>query len=676
MKKILNLFVAMFCATTAFAQAPATSQMSTSGQSSNNEEARYVLGLVRNGRADLLNKYFDQAPWKIQAEVDSYSDTNRVASVALFCVAVDLGNVDVVKAFVDHGYGPADLCRVQKFTNSKVIISKADAFFQDKSSSSSSTSSQTRKGWFRGRKGEFEGTKDSSTQSSQTDVMSKYTQVWYGEKKAVSTFFANPLDFASGDMFDYLWDQGFRSNNLFTKQALAEAKRLGRMDIWQYIMQNKPELLGTTPSYISQADYQALLKAAQAGPNTLAYEVLEKKLLGQVSTSAQAKRVREKLSQALKDKMASLGGNLQPADTLGYSRMDKAVAKKQSQLKKAEAAAAAKAAAQAAAEAEAEKVRQEREILKKEDYNEYAKQVSKEELAKLGEQIPVLKEWIDRTFDDEFFQNYNLGYLAVRTDSHRAYYVKLKNGQKVDLGYGKYYGVFITKIPTSNACSQTSQGYVLREADGEIRNTKSVGNTYINTFWTSDDYYYGYIIFQSEALDEVMQSRPQVTSEEREAYKAQVKQKLVQNIKDQLASRMMPALREKVGPALPNYIQEKVNEQLASDPTNLLYVIVDSFPGATKAVINGKTYKQEGGKWYVVSLGDNVAYVVCEKDGKIVVDLPYTTGEKKFYIHSAVNTLSLGLVGHLIPATKEELFRDDYSYLRNRYQRKLNEMRD
>ena len=153
MKKILNLFVAMFCATTAFAQAPATSQMSTSGQSSNNEEARYVLGLVRNGRADLLNKYFDQAPWKIQAEVDSYSDSKRVASVALFCVAVDLGNVDVVKAFVDHGYGPADLCRVQKFTTSKVIISKADAFFQDRSSSSSSTSSQTRKGWFRGRKG-------------------------------------------------------------------------------------------------------------------------------------------------------------------------------------------------------------------------------------------------------------------------------------------------------------------------------------------------------------------------------------------------------------------------------------------------------------------------------------------------------------------------------------------
>ena len=356
MKKVLALMVGLFCAVAAFAQ---EKPMASSGQSGASEEARYVLGLVRNGYADLLNKYFDAAPWKIQTEIDSYTDNTHEASIAVFCVAVDLGNVDVVKAFVEHGYGPADLCRVQRFGTKKVIISRAERLYADRSVKESSYSSSSRTGgsggvWFGplGAGGVSQGGSSSSEQGStieHKDITDKYSQVWYGEKKVVKTYFANPLDFASGEMFDYLWEQGFRSNNLFTKQALAEAKRLGRMDIWSYIMENKPELLADKPSYVSEEDYAALLQAAKAGPETLAYRVLEKGILGRIGTSAQAEQVKNRLSRELQQQLQK--GNVMPADTLGYSRMDKAVKEKAAEVKRAEERAAREKAAAAAAEA-------------------------------------------------------------------------------------------------------------------------------------------------------------------------------------------------------------------------------------------------------------------------------------------------------------------------------------
>ena len=346
----------LFCAVAAFAQ---EKPMASSGQSGASDEARYVLGLVRNGYADLLNKYFDAAPWKIQTEIDSYTDNTHEASIAVFCVAVDLGNVDVVKAFVEHGYGPADLCRVQRFGTKKVIISRAERLYADRSVKESSYSSSSRTGgngsvWFGplGAGGVSQGGSSSSEQGStieHKDITEKYSQVWYGEKKVVKTYFANPLDFASGEMFDYLWEQGFRSNNLFTKQALAEAKRLGRMDIWSYIMENKPEALADKPSYVSEEDYAALLQAAKAGPETLAYRVLEKGILGRIGTSAQAEQVKNRLSQELQQQLQK--GNVMPADTLGYSRMDKAVKEKAAEVKRAEERAAREKAAAAAAEA-------------------------------------------------------------------------------------------------------------------------------------------------------------------------------------------------------------------------------------------------------------------------------------------------------------------------------------
>lgn len=390
--KILYVWLCLLLCSGAFAQVPDRSQMSASGQSGPSEEARYVLGLVRNNRADLLNKYFDAAPWKIQTEIDVYSDANRTSSVAVFCVAVDLGYIDVVKAFVDHGYGPADLCRVQQFTIQRVIVSKADRLYTDRSKShkySSSSSDSYSRGWFSAR---GSSASSSSGYDTQNDVTEKYSQVSYGEKHVVKTYFANPLDFASGAMFDYLWEQGFRSNNLFTEQALAEAKRLKRMDVWKYIMDNKPEVLGDKPSYVSQADYEALLEAAKAGPNTLAYEALEQKLLGQVKTSSQAEEVRARLKGALEAKLAEKGPGLQAADTLGYGRMNKAVAAKSADLKaKEEAAVRARAAAAAKAKAEAEaKAKEEAEAKAKVKAEAEAKAKEKEEEKKR------LQEFVDK----------------------------------------------------------------------------------------------------------------------------------------------------------------------------------------------------------------------------------------------------------------------------------------
>ena len=356
MKKLIAIAGAFLCGITGFAK---DVSLSPEGQNSPSEKARYVLRLVRNGRVDLLNKYFDEAPWMIETEVNAYSDSSRTVSVALFCVAVELGNVDVVKAFVEHGYGPADLCRVQRFGTKKVIISRAERLYADRSVKESSYSSSSRTGgsggvWFGplGAGGVSQGGSSSSEQGStieHKDITEKYSQVWYGEKKVVKTYFANPLDFASGEMFDYLWEQGFRSNNLFTKQALAEAKRLGRMDIWTYIMENKPELLADKPSYVSEEDYAALLQAAKAGPETLAYRVLEKGILGRIGTSAQAEQVKQRLSRELQQQLQK--GNVMPADTLGYSRMDKAVKEKAAEVKRAEERAAREKAAAAAAEA-------------------------------------------------------------------------------------------------------------------------------------------------------------------------------------------------------------------------------------------------------------------------------------------------------------------------------------
>lgn len=324
MKRILLSIIVSFMCGITMAQDLDKSKMSNRGQEGASEEARYVLGLVRNGYADKLNKYFDQEPWRIQTEIHVYKDAGLNSSLSIFCVAVDLGNIEVVKAFIEHGIGPKDVCNVRFFSSKRVMTSKAEKLINKSVVDNKSTSSASGKhsaNWF-GSKSSFN--KSDREESHLENYREQYTRVWYGEKQVVKHHYANPLDYASGEMFDYLWSKGFRSNNLFTKQALAEAKRLDRMDVWQYIMDNKPEVLASKPSYISEGDYRALLEAAKNGPNTLAYEVLEKKLFGKNFTnSAQIRELREKLKNEMELKLNNPFS--QPADTLGYSRMDKAI---------------------------------------------------------------------------------------------------------------------------------------------------------------------------------------------------------------------------------------------------------------------------------------------------------------------------------------------------------------
>ena len=351
MKQAVYVLALLLAAVSVHAQELNTSKMTQSGQSGASEESRYVLGLVKNGRADLLNKYFDNAPWKIQTEIEVYKDTAKNAAVGVFCVAVDLGNVDVVKAFVEHGLGPADLCRVQTFSTKRVIVSKADRYINESSSSSSKTgaSGSYKKSWFRSS-GTYKGESTTTSSHSRTE---EYHQVAYGEKKVVKTYFANPLDFASDEMFDYLWSQGFRSNNLFTVQALADAKATGKREVYDYILANKPDVLGTKPEYISQATYAKLLEAAKKNPDSLATELLIRNTLGKVKTSKEAQTTKGNVEGLMQSNLAS-----QVADTVGYSAVMRDLTIKEEELAKKEAAAKAareKAAAEAKAKAEKEK---------------------------------------------------------------------------------------------------------------------------------------------------------------------------------------------------------------------------------------------------------------------------------------------------------------------------------
>ncbi len=333
MKRVVVMYVMFLSAVLGTAQQLNTSAMSNSGQSGASEESRYVLGLVKNGRADLLNKYFDQAPWKIQTEIDVYKNTAKEAAVSVFCVAVDLGKVDVVKAFVDHGLGPADLCRVQKFTTKTVVVSKADRLVKDTKSTRSEGDihSVASVSWFKSKASYSQGASTSTTSTHEEE----YHQVAYAEKKVVKTYFANPLDFASDEMFDYLWSQGFRSNNLFTVQALADAKATGKREVYNYILANKPEVLGTKPSYISEATYAQLLKAAKENPDSLATELLMRQTLGKVKTSKEARTTQQKVGNLMQANLAS-----QVADTVGYSAVMRDLSIREEKLAKKEAAAA------------------------------------------------------------------------------------------------------------------------------------------------------------------------------------------------------------------------------------------------------------------------------------------------------------------------------------------------
>ena len=315
MKKIITFLLALFCVSITMAQKVDTGKMQKEGLSSNDAKAQYILGLIRNEDTKRLREMFEKEPWLIQADINIFKDSDQKASVSLFCVAVDMGNTGVVQAFLDYGYGKRDLCNVRTYAKEKIVVSRAEISFNSRTTNTSSSSNE-RKGW-------FTSNSSSSSSSSENNNEFSYTSVDYSERTVVKSYFAYPLDFATNKMFDFLWNKGFRSNNLFTQAALLEAKETGKREVFNYIMNNKPESLADQPEIISENFYRQLLNTAKKNPNSMAFEALEKGTLRQYKNVKEARKAEETLDDMLEKRLKSKKGVV-PSDTLGYAGMKRA----------------------------------------------------------------------------------------------------------------------------------------------------------------------------------------------------------------------------------------------------------------------------------------------------------------------------------------------------------------
>ena len=315
MKKIITFLLALFCVSITMAQKVDTGKMQKEGLSSNDTKAQYILGLIRNEDTKRLREMFEKEPWLIQSDINIFKDSDQKASVSLFCVAVDMGNTGVVQAFLDYGYGKRDLCNVRTYAKGKIVVSRAEISFNSRTTNTSSSSNE-RKGW-------FTSNSSYSSSSSENNNEFSYTSVDYGERTVVKSYFAYPLDFATNKMFDFLWNKGFRSNNLFTQAALLEAKETGKREVFNYIMNNKPESLADQPEIISENFYRQLLNTAKKNPNSLAFEALEKGTLRQYKNVKEARKAEETLDDMLEKRLKSKKG-VAPSDTLGYAGMKRA----------------------------------------------------------------------------------------------------------------------------------------------------------------------------------------------------------------------------------------------------------------------------------------------------------------------------------------------------------------
>lgn len=315
MKTLLKTIIAclvIFQATAGFAQQFNTSQMDSSEQIK-----AYLFSLVRNNNADALNKHFNNQPWDTQAQIDVFIDSTNKASVSLFCVAVDLGNLDVVKAFVDHNYGPADLCVVKKFTPQGLNISKVERYFKNTANSSVS--------WF---------TAPNTDINSPQESVTKYPGIVPSNKTPVKTYYERPLNFASGEVFDYLFSKGFRSEQLLNKKALGEAKKLGKTEVADWILENAQK--GEFAPLVDDDTFAMLVGYARQNKDSLAYQALANGTLKVYKTSTEAKNA----SKELENKLKEMETNMQiksPSDTLGYSDMQQQIKAKEAELAKKEA---------------------------------------------------------------------------------------------------------------------------------------------------------------------------------------------------------------------------------------------------------------------------------------------------------------------------------------------------
>ena len=151
----------------------------------------------------------------------------------------------------------------------------------------------------------------------------------FSTKTVVKNYFARPLDFASGEMFDYLFGQGFRSEQLLQPKALAEAKRLGRTEVVAWILDNAPK--GEFAPLVDDELFKNLVEYARQNKDSLAYQALANGTLKVYKTSKEAKNASKELENKLKDMETNMQ-IITPSDTLGYSDMQKQIKAKEAEL--------------------------------------------------------------------------------------------------------------------------------------------------------------------------------------------------------------------------------------------------------------------------------------------------------------------------------------------------------
>ena len=288
-----------------------TNGASPSGVSTDGDYNMWFLSAVKNNRTDIVSKLFQKEPWKAQSNIDVYQDADRKASISIFCVGVDMGSLDVVKQFIAAGYGKNDMCKIQLFTDEYIAVSKVD---------------KTIKGTYEptvavgGGLGLF-GTRV-VTVPNELDLYTSTTES--KTEKVVKTYFVNPLDFANGEMFDYLWGKGFRSENLLDMKILGEAIKEEKQNVIDYIVANIGKIKNK-PAKLSDEKLKELIATAKNNNKSMAYLYLTGKILDfdMELDGGRAAKLRKSLDNlSLAFETLETKGIKNKTDTLGYGAIN------------------------------------------------------------------------------------------------------------------------------------------------------------------------------------------------------------------------------------------------------------------------------------------------------------------------------------------------------------------
>ena len=284
-----------------------TKGASSSGTTADGNYQMWFLSAVKNNRTDIVSKVFQKEPWKAQDSIDVYQDAGKKASISIFCVGVDMGNLEVVKQFIAAGYGPNDNCKIQLFTDEWVAVSKVDKTIKGTYESTVGVGG--------GLFGLFGGS--AVTVPNKVDLYTTTTN----NEQVIKTYFVSPLDFASGKMFDYLWSKGFRSENLLDMVILGEAVKAKKQNVIDYIVANIGKVKNK-PAKISDEKLKELIATARNNDTSVAYKYLTGEFIDismdlDGSSAYKLEQSLKKLSRTLETYVAKDIKN--KADTLGYA---------------------------------------------------------------------------------------------------------------------------------------------------------------------------------------------------------------------------------------------------------------------------------------------------------------------------------------------------------------------